>query len=145
MCEITVTYLSTCLDGIYCSSVRMNHSCTQSILPPFLFLDPSPPLSSPLLLPSLSFSSLPLLLLPPSPPQSLPFLLLPSLSSSSPLKESQHTLGELSANLHTVEKKMQLVANYFCEDAKKFKLEDLLKEILLFIQQFQSAAEVRQE
>ena len=40
---------------------------------------------------------------------------------------------------------MQMAANYFCEDAKQFKLEDLLKEILVFVQQFQSAAEVRQE
>ena len=37
---------------------------------------------------------------------------------------------------------MHSAAEYFCEDTKKFKLEDLLKEILLFVRQFQSATEV---
>ena len=78
-----------------------------------------------------------------SPPSPSPPTHPPSPSPPPPQKESQHTLDELSESLHTVEKKMQTAANYFCEDAKKFKLEDLLKEILVFIQQFQSAAEVR--
>ena len=37
---------------------------------------------------------------------------------------------------------MKSVAEYFCEDTKKFKLEELLGEVLSFIRNFQTAAEV---
>lgn len=51
-------------------------------------------------------------------------------------------MEELSTNLGEVEKKMMTVAEYFCEDHNKFKLEELFSELLSFIQQFEEAAKV---
>ena len=58
-------------------------------------------------------------------------------------QESRKTLDELTASLEGVEKKMKVVAEYFCEDAKKFKLEELFSELLLFVRGFEGAVEVR--
>ena len=42
-----------------------------------------------------------------------------------------------------MERRSTEVAEYFCEDPKKFKLEELMAEVLRFMQAFTNANQVR--
>ena len=44
-------------------------------------------------------------------------------------------MESLTAALHIAEKKIQAVEAYFCEDGKKVKVEDIMKQILTFVKQ----------
>ena len=58
------------------------------------------------------------------------------------LAEAHRGLDELSGSLKSIEKKTKEIAEYFCEDAKKFKIENLLSELLAFVSGFEAAVEV---
>ena len=58
------------------------------------------------------------------------------------LQEAHQTLEDLQASIHDVSDKMKSAAVYFCQDASKFKLEELLTELLTFIKDFTSAKKV---
>ncbi len=61
------------------------------------------------------------------------------------VQESCETLDQLAVSLEVVDRKMAVVAEYFCEDANKFKLETLFEEIISFVRGFEGAVEVRRE
>ena len=58
------------------------------------------------------------------------------------LERSQAELKSLSGELEELEKQMKNVAEYFCEDPKKFKIENLFTDILVFVKTFEGAVEV---
>lgn len=58
------------------------------------------------------------------------------------LQEAHQTLDDLQASLEDVNKKMKSAALYFCQDASKFKLEELLAELLTFVNDFSNAKKV---
>ena len=58
------------------------------------------------------------------------------------LQEAHQTLEDLQASLKQVSDKIQTAVQYFCQDASKFKLEELLAEILTFVKDFTSAKKV---
>ena len=58
------------------------------------------------------------------------------------LAEAHRGLDELSGSLKSIEKKTKEIAEYFCEDVKKFKIENLLSELLAFVNGFEAAVEV---
>ena len=58
------------------------------------------------------------------------------------LAEAHRGLDELSGSLKSIEKKTKEIAEYFCEDVKKFKIENLLSELLAFVSGFEAAVEV---
>ena len=60
------------------------------------------------------------------------------------LQEGTQTLEDLKANLAAVTKKMNTVADYFCQDCKKFKLEDLFSSLLKFLKELENAQKVSQ-
>ena len=64
------------------------------------------------------------------------------LSFSLNLQEAHQTLDDLQASISSVSDKMKSAAVYFCQDASKFKLEELLTELLTFVKDFTSAKKV---
>ena len=58
------------------------------------------------------------------------------------MQEAHQTLDDLQASLGSVSDKMKSAAVYFCQDASKFKLEDLLCELFTFVKDFTSAKKV---
>lgn len=58
------------------------------------------------------------------------------------LQEAHQTIEDLQASVSKVNDKMKSAAQYFCQDASKFKLEELLKELLTFVKDFTSARKV---
>ncbi len=58
------------------------------------------------------------------------------------LQEGSQTLDDLKASLGAVTKKMNSVAEYFCQDSKKFKLEDLFAAVLNFLRELENAKKV---
>ena len=60
------------------------------------------------------------------------------------LEDSHKALDVLSDGLHHVDKQTKMVAEYFCEDPKKFKIENLFSELLMFVRTFEGAVEVRE-
>ena len=58
------------------------------------------------------------------------------------LKDSEKSLEELSSGLKDIEKRLKATAEYFCEDSKKLKIEDLLGELFRFVTSFEAAVEV---
>ena len=58
------------------------------------------------------------------------------------LQEAHQTLEDLQASLKQVSDMMKSTAQYFCQDSSKFKLEELLGEILTFVKDFTSAKKV---
>lgn len=58
------------------------------------------------------------------------------------LQEAHQTLDDLQGSLKAVDDKMKSAAQYFCQDASKFKLEELLAELLTFVNDFSSAKKV---
>ena len=61
---------------------------------------------------------------------------------TSNMQEAKQTLDDFQGSLDTVKKKMTSAAEYFCQDASKFKLEELLKEILTFVNDYENAQKV---
>ena len=57
-------------------------------------------------------------------------------------QSAQGTLEELSASLGATQKKVERVVEYFCEDCKKTKLEEVLSQLLNFVKQLNAAMEV---
>lgn len=51
-------------------------------------------------------------------------------------------MSELVDSLEGVSGRMKETATYFCQDACKFKLDDLLKELLNFIKELENAIKV---
>jgi len=51
-------------------------------------------------------------------------------------------LDDLKSSLAAVTKKMNTVAEYFCQDSKKFKLEDLFSSLLSFLRELGNAQKV---
>ena len=51
------------------------------------------------------------------------------------LQSTQDTLHNLDASLKIAAKKIQAVQAYFCEDGKKVKVEDIMKQMLAFAKQ----------
>ena len=58
------------------------------------------------------------------------------------LQEAHQTLDDLQASIGSVNDKMKSAVVYFCQDASKFKLEELLTELLTFVKDFTSAKKV---
>ena len=58
------------------------------------------------------------------------------------LQEAHQTLDDLQASMGDVSEKMKSAAQYFCQDTSKFKLEDLLAELLTFVKDFTNAKKV---
>ena len=58
------------------------------------------------------------------------------------LKDAHHGLDELTEGLKNIEKQVKLIAEYFCEDPKKFKIEELFTELLAFVRTYEAAVEV---
>lgn len=59
------------------------------------------------------------------------------------LQESKQTLDDLKIKLDEVTTKMNGVADYFCQETKKFKLEELLIDLLSFLKELESAEKVQ--
>ena len=59
------------------------------------------------------------------------------------MQEAHQTLDDLQASIGNVSDKMKSAAVYFCQDASKFKLEELLTELFTFVKDFTSARKVR--
>ena len=57
-------------------------------------------------------------------------------------QEAHQTLDDLQASLKTVNDKIKSAAQYFCQDTSKFKLEELIKELLTFVKDFSNAKTV---
>ena len=51
-------------------------------------------------------------------------------------------MDDLQGSMENVSKKTKSAAQYFCQDASKFKLEELLVEILTFVRDFSNAKKV---
>lgn len=49
----------------------------------------------------------------------------------------------LSDSVHDLEEKLKKVAEFFCEDKKKFKIEELFMRLLKFVEQLPVLAKVR--
>ena len=58
------------------------------------------------------------------------------------LKEAEEEMKQLKANMKAVQDKTTEIANYFCEDTSKFKLEGLLMELNGFITELEQAKKV---
>ncbi len=58
------------------------------------------------------------------------------------MQESEAILSELCEGLDKVSGQMKETASYFCQDSSKFKLEELLKELLNFIKELENALKV---
>lgn len=58
------------------------------------------------------------------------------------LQEASQTLGDLKANLDAITKKMNTVAEFFCQDSSKFKLEELFAALLNFLRELENAQKV---
>eukprot|EP00731_Ephydatia_muelleri_P007967 Em0004g305a len=57
------------------------------------------------------------------------------------LEKAHTTLDELTASLGATQKKAERVIEYFCEDSKKTKLEDIFSQLLSFMKQLHAAME----
>ena len=57
-------------------------------------------------------------------------------------QEAKQTLDDLKVTLDKVTHKMNAVAEFFCQDVKKFKLEELFADLLNFLRELQKAQEV---
>ena len=58
------------------------------------------------------------------------------------LDDAHKGLDELSAGLKDIHKQLKQIAEYFCEDHGKFKIEDLFADLLAFIRTYEAAIEV---
>ncbi|CAI8013171.1 FH2 domain-containing protein 1 [Geodia barretti] len=61
------------------------------------------------------------------------------------VKDAHRGLDELSEGLKNIEKQVKEIADYFCEDPKKLKIEELFSELLAFVRTYEAAVEVRKE
>ena len=61
------------------------------------------------------------------------------------VEDAHRGLDELSKGLKNIEKQVKEIADYFCEDPKKLKIEELFSELLAFIRTYEAAVEVRKE
>ena len=59
------------------------------------------------------------------------------------LEDAHKGLHELNEGLKNIEKQVHLIADYFCEDPKKFKIEELFSELLAFVRTYEAAIEVK--
>ena len=57
-------------------------------------------------------------------------------------QESEAILSELTDSLDSVSERMRTTSDYFCIDSSKFKLEELLTELLRFIKEVENAVKV---
>ena len=58
------------------------------------------------------------------------------------LQEADIEVSSLESNVKEVEEMNKLLADYFCEDAKKFKPEVCMGELNMFLMEFESAVKV---
>lgn len=57
-------------------------------------------------------------------------------------QEGKQTLDDLKLTLDKVTHKMNTVAEFFCQEVKKFKLEELFEDLLKFLRELEKAHEV---
>lgn len=58
------------------------------------------------------------------------------------LQEARQTLDDLKISLDQVTEKMNQVAVFFCQEVKKFKLEELFGDVLSFLRELENAQKV---
>ena len=58
------------------------------------------------------------------------------------LEDAERGLVELNGGLASIEKQLKGIAEYFCEDPKKFKVEELFADLLAFIRTYEGAVKV---
>ncbi len=58
------------------------------------------------------------------------------------MQEARQTLDDLHLSLEKVSDKMNKVAKYFCQETKKFKLEELFVDMLAFLRELENANKV---
>ena len=58
-------------------------------------------------------------------------------------QEARQTLDDLRLSLDKVTEKMNGVAEFFCQETKKFKLEELFIDLLNFLRELETAQKVR--
>lgn len=58
------------------------------------------------------------------------------------MQESKQTLDDLKVSLDRVTEKMHKVADFFCQETKKFKLEELFVDLLSFLRELENAQKV---
>ena len=58
------------------------------------------------------------------------------------LHEADQEVTSLVKSIDDVEEMNKLLADYFCEDAKKFKPEECMAELNMFLAEFESAIKV---
>ena len=58
------------------------------------------------------------------------------------LHEADEEVASLDKSLSDVQKMNKQIAEYFCEDTKKFKMEECLVEVNMFLSEFEAAVKV---
>ena len=59
------------------------------------------------------------------------------------IQEANNDIKALSDSVSDLEEKLKKVAEFFCEDKKKFKIEELFGRLLKFVEQLPVLAKVR--
>lgn len=58
------------------------------------------------------------------------------------VQEAKQNLDDLKVTLDQVTDKMKKVAEFFCQEVKKFKLEELFLDLLNFLKELENAGKV---